>query len=491
MSSRETATLSFIARRKSRRGIDRIGLIALSFFAAGVHAAPQDSTGTIDRGHAIAQEIYRLESMISGDVSAERKTVTLGWLVDMYVAVGRIDDAEAAYEQMLDFFPKNVGYWNAYAEFLLEIRAAPDRALEATRKAISWASYMPSPPPQLGQTYAIRARAFEASGNCEEALRTVDEAAALAEGEAAEDALRTRARCYSTLGRGEEAKSALLRLIGDTGASNPEDRNALVTMLNREKKSVDPRDVQRMVDASIDDARKRRAQALAREDASLVELEGEDHVRLEATLRRGVGPAAILFLPDYDGRRSIYTPYAQLLTLDGYTTLTLDPRGHGDSRCDSLPSLVGMGPHHQAQLPADVATAYEYLAGLKGVDAARVAIVAAGWPCGSVELAIHENNLKPAVVYLSPVFDETDLDLAAAFSFRPPRPALGLASEEDVYAVRSLRSFAAAVPSGVDMRVYKASGRGASILRDPVRFAEVDAWLSNVLGGTAASEPRD
>jgi len=482
-------------RRKSRRGIDRIGpgvvlLITLAFCAVDAHAAPQDSTGTIDRRHSIVQEIYKLESMISDDVSAERKAVTLSWLVDMYVAVGRINDAEAAYEEMLNLFPKNIGYWNSYAEFLIETRADPARALEATRSAIAWASYMPSPPPQLGQTYAIRARAFEATGKCEEALQTVDEAAKLSEGDAAEDALRTRARCLSTLGRDAEAKETLLRLIGDTGASNPEDRNALVTMLARGKKPVDPSDVQRMVDAAMDDARKRRAEALARENASLVELEGEDHVRLEGTLRRGQGPSALLFIPDYDGRRSTYAPYAQLFTLDGYTTLALDPRGHGDSRTDSLPSVGGMGPYHQAQLPADVATAYAYLAGLNGIDAARIVIVAAGWGCEIVELAIHEHNLKPAVVYLSPIFDGGSLELSAALSFRPARPTLGLASEEDMYAVRSLRSFQAAVPpDAIDVKVYKASGRGASILRDPAHFADVDAWLSGALG--SSSESRD
>jgi tetratricopeptide (TPR) repeat protein len=462
------------------------------FAAASAHAAPQDSTGTIDRRHAIVQEIYKLESMIDDDVSPERKVVTLGWLADMYVAVGRVDDAEAAYDEMLNLYPKNIGYWNEYAEFLIETRDDPERALEATRKAIAWASHMPAPPPQLGQTYAIRARAFEASGKCQEALQTVDEAAALSEGDAAEDALRTRARCLSALGRDADAQAALLRLIGDTGASNPEDRNALVTMLTQEKKSVDPRDVQRMVDAAIDDARKRRAEALAGENASLVELAGADHVRLEATLRRGESPVAILFIPDYDGRRSTYAPYAQLFTLDGYTTLALDPRGHGDSRSDSLPSVAEMGPLQQAQLPADVATAFAYLAGLKGVDPARIVIVAAGWACEMVELAIHEHNLRPAVVYLSPVFDRGSLELAAAFSFRPSRPALGLASEEDMYAVQSLRSFQAAVPSGVvDIKVYPAGGRGASLLRDPARFAEVDAWLSDALGPVTPSDPRD
>jgi hypothetical protein len=405
--------------------------------------------------------------------------------------VGRIDDAETAYERMLGLFPRNIGYWNQYAKFLIEIRDAPERALEATGSAIAWASHMPSPPPQLGLTYAIRARAFEANESarkpCWRRTRPRRSRRTAAEMPA------TRARCLSTLGREAEAKDALLRVIGDTGASDPEDRNALIAMLTKGKKPVDARDVQRMVDAAIDDARQRRRERFARENASMVELEGDGRVRLEGTLRRGDGPAAILFVPDYGGRRSTFTPYAQLFTLDGYTTLTLDPRGHGDSRCDSLPSLNLLGHRHQAQFPADVATAYEYLAGLQGIDGARVVIVAAGWLCRDVEIAIHEHNMKPIAVHLSPVFDKTNLDLASGFSFRPPRPALGLASEEDMFAVQSLHWFQAAVPSGVDVKIYEAGGRGASILRDPAHFAEIDAWLRDALGpgSTHPPDPRD
>ena len=476
-----------IALRKSRRGIDRIGLLALVLATPVVTpVAAQDGGGQIDTRAATERRIFELEGLVSGDAPAERQAVALRWLADLYVAVGRVDDAEAAYERILAFFPYDTAASNAYAEFLLDTRNDPARALEVTHNAIGWANSAPSPPPYLGQTYAIRARAFAEAGKCEDALRVADQAVTLSEDDAAEDARRTKGRCLSKLGRNKEARETLLALIGDTGASNPDDESALVAMLARDRKSVDAAGFDALVDQAVADARKRRAAALAHENATLVELVGANHVRLEATLRAGAGPSAVLFIADIGSRRSAYTPYAQLMTLDGFTTLTLDMRGQGDSRCDSMPSIKDMPAHQYDQLPADIAAGFSYLVETHKVDRTRIVIVASGYACGFVERAIHEYNLAPVAVHLSPVFDAEDLDLVSAISFRPPRPVLAVASDEDTYAVRSLGVFSAAVPSDLlRTQRYQSAGHGVSILRDPARFADVDSWVKSSLASTS------
>ncbi|HXV12626.1 MAG TPA: alpha/beta fold hydrolase [Candidatus Krumholzibacteria bacterium] len=461
--------------------------LALIALAAPVFA---QSDGTIDTRAAIEKRIAELEGMIGGDASAEKQAVTLRWLAELYVAAGRIDAAEAAYERILVFYPYDVASSNAFAAFLLDQRKDPERALEVTRAAIAWANSAPSPPPYLGRTYAIRARAFADAGQCADALRVAEEAERRADEDAAEDAVRTRVRCLSETGRHKEAKAALLELIGETGASNPDDQSALVAMLTRDKKRVDASEVGRMTDAAVRDARTRRAQTLAGENAELIELESSGRVRLEATLRPGQGPSAILFVPDLDSRRSAYTPYAQLFALDGITTLTVDLRGQGDSRCDSLPASDRLPPQHAAELPSDVAAAYAYLTERRKIDPSRIAVVAAGGACVVVERAIHEHNLAPVVVYLSPVFPDDDRELASAFSFRPPRPAFALASEEDIYATRSLRAFKATLdPAPVTTKIYQSAGHGVSLLREPAHFADVDAWTKDALA-SGASESR-
>lgn len=447
----------------------------------------QDTSGTIDPGAAVAKRIYELEGLLSGDVPHERQAVALRWLADLYITAGRLDDAESAYDRILVFYPHDTATSNAYATFLLDRRRDPERALEVTRAAIAWAASAPSTPPSLGETYAIRARAFAVSGQCEDALRVAEKGIALGNEDAAEDSERIRARCLAALGQRKEAEKTLLALIGETGASNPDDESALIALLTAEKKQVDAEDLDRMTTKAIEDARERRAKALAREGATWVELTGENRVRLEATLRPGQGSSAVLFVPDLRGRRSSFTAYAQLMSLDGFTTLTLDPRGHGNSRCDSLPSYDEMPEHHRQELPADVAAAFTYLVEERDIDPRRIAIIAAGSACAVVERAIHERNLAPSVVYLSPIFADDDRDLASAISFRPPRPAFVAASEEDIYAVRSLRTFKAATASdSVQTKIYKSAGHGESILRDPGRYLDIDTWMKSVLPTVAS-----
>lgn len=454
----------------------------LLFLSMVGSAAAQDTGGTIDPGAAIAKRIYEIEGMLGGDVPPERQAVALRWLADLYVSANRLGDAEAAYDRILAFYPHDTAASNAYAEFLLNDRRDPERALEVTRAAIAWSASAPTTPPALGETYAIRARAFAAAGKCEDALRVAEEGIALGNEDAAEDSERTRARCLAALGERMDAEKTLLALIGETGASNPDDESALIALLTMDKKKIDADGLSRMTTKAIEDARERRAKDLAREGATWVELTGENRVRLEATLRPGQGRSAVLFIPELGGRRTSFTAYAQLMALDGFTTLTLDLRGHGNSRCDSLPSFDGMSAYHRQELPADVAAAFAYLVEERDIDPRRIAIVAAGTACAVVERAIHERNLAPAVVYLSPIFADDDRDLASAISFRPPRPAFVVASEEDIYAVRSLRTFQMAVASdSVQTKIYRSAGHGVSILRDPARFLDVDTWMKGIL----------
>jgi hypothetical protein len=167
--------------------------------------------------------------------------------------------------------------------------------------------------------------------------------------------------------------------------------------------------------------------------------------------------------------------------------MTIDPRGHGDSRADSIPSYALLPAHHRSRIAADVASGWRYLRDEVGVAPGRIVIVAAGGGCTTVERAIHEHAVTAAVVHLSPTFGADDRELAAALSFRPPAPMLALASDEDAFAVRSLGLLTAARgesggdASGLTTRVFRFSGHGVELLRDPANFAVVAGWTRTAL----------
>ncbi len=463
------------------RAFEWLAAAGLVLAAIAHVAGAQDSTGSVDTRDAVEQQIRSLEMSFDNDAAANRQAVLLTWLADLYTTVGRLDDAERAYGRILEFFPNDVGTCTTYARFLITQRDNPARADSMLARVIAVSSQLDVPPRGLGEANALRALALHDLGRCDDALAACDAAVALLDEGATEDALRIRAACLAELGQRKKAEEAYLDLIGLTNRSQPRDVNAFITLAASSKGRVDAAAIDARIDRAIEQARERRRDAARAEGARIVELAGEDGVRLEGTLRPGTTQTAVLLVPDLDERRATYTPYAQLFSLDGTAVMTVDLRGQGDSRCDSVPGYPALSADDREHLPGDVAAAFRFLRRETGLDDEHLAIVASGVVCGVVERALHENGLSPAVVYLSPAFDPADRDLASAVSFRPRRPVLLVAGKEDIYAVRSLAFFSESSGTTVTTRVYDSAGHAAGILRDPAHFADVDSWLETTL----------
>jgi hypothetical protein len=55
-----------------------------------------------------------------------------------------------------------------------------------------------------------------------------------------------------------------------------------------------------------------------------------------------------------------------------------------------------------------------------------------------------------------------------------------------MYAVRSLQAFKGAVANdAVHTKVYRSAGHGASLLREPARFLDVDTWVKATVDSPA------
>jgi tetratricopeptide (TPR) repeat protein len=464
-------------RRGAYLGIASACAIALASGPSTVR--PQERGGTVDTRPGTKEQIARLESLTRGDVSPDKLTVYLRWLADLYIAAGDLDAAQASYQRILVHNPYDLATSNLLAAFHLDHRDDAEAAEQLLAQTLGWAVKVESQPLYLGQTYALHARALSELGRYEDAMTASEEAVKRLDPDAAEDALRTQAASLRALGRHERAAQAYEHLIGVTGGSNADDVNALIAIETEQRGSIDAAEFHARVESAVETARSRRREALRHDGAEMIELVGEGNVRLEGTLRRGRETRAVLFVPDLGGHRSAFTPYAQLLTLDeGYTTLTIDPRAHGDSRCDSLPSFLELPADHRALIPSDVAAAQRYLRDTVKIPADRIAVVVEGAACADVEHAMHGLNLGAIVVHLSPVFDPLDRDVASAIAFRPPRPALIVVSEEDVYAVQSANAMQQARSGDpVTLHTVRSSGHGVTILHQPKNFAWIASWI--------------
>jgi tetratricopeptide (TPR) repeat protein len=454
--------------------------VALALLPA---SAPAQGMGTLDNRQDIAERIQEMESLVGGDESAQKQSVTLRWLADLYVAAGRLDDAEAAYRQILVFFPGDPATSNDYARFLMNQRNDPARADSLLHDAIAWANARPDPPPYLGQTYALRARALQALGRCDDAMAPTERAIALLDETGVEEALRVQAECLSETGRHDAARRAWLDVIGMTGGSNPDDTSRYIALMTAQTGRVSADKVRADIADAIAASRKARRHAATAEGAEIVELRGEDGARIESTLRRGASGTAVVFVPEPGQRRTAFTPYAQLMTLDGITTLTVDPRGFGDSRCDTIPDAFALSDQQRDRIPGDITAAIRYLTERENIPATAIVVVAVGEGSQYVERALHEAALPVAAAHLSPVFDTENKALAAALSFRSQRPVLLIASNEDVYAVRSMGYFRdVADDARISSKVFVDAGHGVTLLREPVRYLVLSGWIAGVFG---------
>jgi tetratricopeptide (TPR) repeat protein len=443
----------------------------------------EEIMGALDFSKAIEDQIEFLEASLktAGDMAAERQSLILLWLADLYDSIGDYDGVERSYQRILVFFPDDIGVMNSYARFLLEKRQDTAHAESLLVGAFRWASFKDSRALDRGDTNELLARVRILGGDAKSAIWHATAAIELKEDEASAAATRVLAQAYTLEGDFDAAARTYVELIALERGAVTEDINALKLVVARTD-TYDASEINEVIDRAIaqrNAERKRQAEA---EGAELVEIVSDDGVPLEGTLRRRGGNGAVLFVPDLGGTRTIYRPYAQLLGIDGVSSLTLDLRGQGGSRSDSLLSQETLPLAHAQRLPDDVAAGFRYLQGELGPNPRRIVIVTTGYAAPVVEEALSGAGLAAPVAYLSPAFSPLDVDLTNSIAFHPDLPILLYYSEEDLHASRSCAYFRKTKHfSKLQVKSFKDSGRGVDILRrNTAALENFQEWVRKV-----------
>jgi len=460
----------------------------LVVFAPAVRS--QSAGGVIDLRADAAVQIEQIESILEDprDMPAPNQVVFLRWLIELYEFVGEIDKVEPCYRRILSFYPYDVGTLNAYARFLFEQKEAPARAESLLYDATLWGKYTDARSLDRGHTFELLSRVELAGGRLEEAIRDASTAIALVDEESAAGPLRVLAEAYVQSGAFDQAADTYLELIALERGLIPEDINALKLFADRSKYG-DAGDLNDVIAKAVERKNEDRRRRLEATGAEQVVISSDDGVRLEASLRRGheSGPGgAVLFIHDLGGTRSGFVPSAELLFVDGVTTLSVDLRAHGGSRTDSLRSIEDLTAHHAEALVDDVIAGYRYLAEKFAIADGRIVIVAAGRSCALVEKALYRGHLSAPVVYLSPVFDREDRGLRNAIAFHTDLPILVLYSTEDFEVRRTLQTFTdvKSFPQ-LDARPLSEAGHGIDVLRrDPAALERFREWILESLAGS-------
>lgn len=445
----------------------------------------QQKYGILDLEADVRKQIEALEpDLFHGlDQPAHKQAVLLQWLIELYEFIDEKDKVEACYQKILSFYSSDVGTLNAYALFLIESRGDYEEAEKQLLEAAHVGDYLDVRALDLGVTYELLARVELNKGDFKSSISYAQIALELLDEESSTGTLRVLAESHLQSGAFDEAAEVYIKLIAIEGGVNPEDINALQLFLQKTTR-YNQGSVASLIENAIDARNEQCRARIENEGGKVVSLPMEDGVILEGTLRLTDGEGAVLFVPDLGAKRSVFTPYAQLLFIEHISSLSLDHRGHGGSRSDSLPSYAALSPAHVGRLSDDIVAGFRFLQNETGLEDDKIVIVVEGQASALVEKAMHDATFAAPVVHLSPTFVTHDLELTNAISFHPDLPVLIVFSSEDLQAVLSVDLFRRAKEfSRLGLKMLEDAGHGVDMLRRDEKALELfQKWVGKTLG---------
>jgi pimeloyl-ACP methyl ester carboxylesterase len=174
-------------------------------------------------------------------------------------------------------------------------------------------------------------------------------------------------------------------------------------------------------------------------------------------------PAPAIILVHMLGRsRKDWESAGARLAEEGFTTLAIDLRGHGES------AAYGGAADERARLGAmvaDVRTAKRFLDTRADVLPGRIGIAGASFGATLSAIAAGDDATIRSIALLSPSIDYRGVRIEAAMKKYGARPALFVASREDPYAWRSMRELSKDA-RGREMILLDRAGHGTAMLAE-------------------------
>jgi dienelactone hydrolase len=217
----------------------------------------------------------------------------------------------------------------------------------------------------------------------------------------------------------------------------------------------------------------------ARAGTQRVTIRTDDGVSLAATWYEPDtrSPAVILVHMLHKTRRD-WDAVGSRMASEGIGALALDLRGHGEST-GALPE--GDAADYSV-LIRDVVAARRYLATRSDVQPSRVGIAGASIGANLAVLVASADASVASVALLSPTTDYRGLRIDAAMKKFGARPALMIASDDDAYAVRSVKELQKAGGGTREALILNHAGHGTVMLgRDPDLVRTLVDWFRRTL----------
>jgi pimeloyl-ACP methyl ester carboxylesterase len=206
-----------------------------------------------------------------------------------------------------------------------------------------------------------------------------------------------------------------------------------------------------------------------------VTLRTDDGLTLAATwYEPSSRPApAVIFVHMLQKSGRDWDRVAAQLAAEGIGGLAMDLRGHGESPGS---------PKDYAGMVQDVRAARRFLSSRADVTPSRIGIAGASIGASLAALASADDPSIVSLALLSPSLDYRGLRLDAALKKLGARPVLLVASDDDGYAVRSVRDLQKAGGGVREVVVLSRAGHGTAMLAgDPDLGRRLLEWFRRTL----------
>jgi dienelactone hydrolase len=210
-----------------------------------------------------------------------------------------------------------------------------------------------------------------------------------------------------------------------------------------------------------------------------VTLETEDGLSIAGTLYLPARPGpAVILLHMQTRSREDWQALGTRLADAGIVALAIDLRGHGASDH----AAAAGGGHDYSGMQLDVKAARAFLAGRPEVSAGRIGIAGASIGANLAVLAAAADPSIRTLALLSVGLDYRGLRTEAALNRYGARPALLVASQEDNYAMISMRRLLGQGTGAREQLVLNGAGHGTVMLaRQPDAMATLVDWFRRTL----------
>lgn len=206
--------------------------------------------------------------------------------------------------------------------------------------------------------------------------------------------------------------------------------------------------------------------------AATITLKTKDGASIKAD-EVGKGTNAVVLVHDKGRSHDDWTYFAGKLADNGWRVLSVDLRGHGESKPpDSLTA-----DDYKAMVN-DVAAATTYL---KSKGAQKIAVVGASFGANlALNLAAEDPNVTNLIL-LSPGLNLQGVTVTDAMDKYAGRPVLMVASYDDAYALKSVNALDERAKGDKHVELLEDAGAGAKMLN---KNADLESLMIAWLNGT-------